>query len=319
MARECFYIIAVILADWTLGDPPKWPHMVRWMGSWIQALEGPMRRIAGDNPAALITAGGLMWLIVAGGWTAIAAIVVWIAREIGAWAEAGVWIVIGFECLAAGQLWREGRGIVAALEAGDLELARKRLGRIVGRDTSVLDEAGISRAVIESLAENLNDAVIAPLFYLAAGGPVGAVLHKASSTMDSMVGYYNDRYRYLGRIPARMDDILAFIPARIAALIMVAGAWALGLDWKGAWRAMVRDHGLHRSPNAGWCEATAAGALGVRLGGPGVYWGRVHTRPWLNPEGTEPSAAHARAMLRLLGLCTALGGLAAAGLVWIIS
>jgi adenosylcobinamide-phosphate synthase len=304
-------LVMALAADALIGDPPAWPHMVRLMGWAVARLEKSLRAALGH---ALGVAGCILVLAVAGG----SALMAWLLLALteSLWAPLA-WLLaalISWQCLAAGQLWREARAVARPLEAGDLDLARGRLAMIVGRDTAALDQAGVRRALIETMAENFNDGVIAPLFYLTIFGPIGAVAYKAINTMDSMVGYKNDRYAQLGWCAARLDDVAGWLPARLSALLLVAAARLAGLDAPGAWRATVRDHGAHTSPNAGWPEAACAGALGIRLGGPSYYHGKLKEKPWLHQEGGQPSAYDVNAAGRLLIMACFLAGLSALAL-----
>lgn len=310
-------ILALALAaDAVIGDPPAWPHLVRLMGKAVDRLEARLRAAL---PGSLELAGLILVLLVVGGsalltWALLAA-----ARE--AW-QPLAWLLalaLSWQCLAAGQLWREARAVARPLEAGDLVLARQRLAMIVGRDTASLDETGVRRALIETMAENLNDGVIAPLFYMTLLGPVGGVAYKAINTLDSMVGYKNQRYAELGRCAARLDDAAGWLPARLSAWLLVAAARLVGLDAAGARRAIRRDHAAHTSPNAGWPEAACAGALGIRLGGPSIYHGQLKDKPWLNQEGRQPASFDVAAASSLLVMACALAGLlalAGAALIW---
>ena len=204
------------------------------------------------------------------------------------------------------------RGLVEAvgrvekqLRMGDLTAARKQLSHIVGRETKSMNEDNILRASLESLAENLCDGVVAPLFYLCLGGVPLAMGYKAVNTLDSMIGYRTERYQYFGRFAARLDDLLNYIPARLTALFIVMAAYLMRLDGGHALRMMRRDHGKHPSPNSGYPEAAFAGALGIRLGGPSVYFGHEIVKPHIGEEKTE---IHMNLLKegRWLGLITAM-------------
>lgn len=302
-------------ADVVLGDPPSWPHLVRFMGLAIAKLEDLFRAVV-KTPAGLRLAGAVMAVIVTGGFYLAA----WLLILLGQWIWPALGFLIGlflsFQCLASGQLWREAKRVAKTLDEGDLPAARSQLAMIVGRDTDSLTAGGVRRALVETVAENLNDGVIAPMLYLVLLGPAGAVAYKAINTMDSMVGYRNERYLYLGMIPARLDDLAGWLPARLTALLMLAASPLLGLDPKGGWRALKQDRGAHKSPNSGWPEATAAGALGIRLGGPNQYFGRTVEKPWINQEGGPASAGDVKACLRLMALTTALAWLL--GSLWLL-
>ncbi|NCO52377.1 MAG: cobalamin biosynthesis protein CobD, partial [Deltaproteobacteria bacterium] len=201
----------------------------------------------------------------------------------------------------------ESQPVIEALQRGELDAARQALAMIVGRDTAQLDAAGILRATVETLAENAADGVIAPLFYLCLGGPVAGLLYKAVNTLDSMIGYKNQRYLHFGRVAARLDDLLNWFPARLTGLLLVAAAWLNGMDGPGAWRMMRRDAKRHLSPNAGWPEAAAAGALGLQLGGDAFYGGDyVEKATFGEPLRPIVIADYGR-MLRLLYTSALLG------------
>lgn len=308
-------IIVAASFDVLFGDPPRWPHLVRWLGKLIEIGERLARRWC-QAQASLLAAGGVIALVAAGG----SGLVAWAAMALlGAlWAPLGwlLGLLLSFQCLAAGQLWREVDLVARALNSGRLALARQRLAMIVGRDTSALDPEGVRRALVETLAENLNDGVVAPLFYLAIGGPAAAVAYKAVNTMDSMLGYRNERYQHLGKIPARLDDVAGWIPARLTALAIIAASPLLGLSPAGAWRSLLAHHGDHLSPNSGWPEAAAAGALDIRLGGPNLYHGLMVSKPWINPGGRAAMDGDVAAGLRLLVIASLLCTLLAALVAW---
>lgn len=308
-------LVLAALADALAGDPPRWPHLVRCMGRVISWLEISLRR-ALATPGGLRLAGLLLVLAVVGGFGLAAWLLLALAASLAAPLGWLLGLALSFECLAAGQLWREARGVSRPLQHGDLELARRRLALIVGRDASRLDQAGLRRALLETVAENLNDGVVAPLFYLVLGGPALAVAYKAVNTLDSMVGYKNQAYADLGLIPARLDDLAGWAPARLTALIMVAACPLLGLDAGQAWRVLRRDHAAHKSPNAGWPEAAAAGALGLRLGGPNYYGGVRVEKPWLNASGRDPVDSDLEFGLRLMQLSTLVAVLLAGLAAW---
>ena len=177
---------------------------------------------------------------------------------------------------------------------------------IVGRDTSVLDAAGVTRAAVETIAENTSDGVIAPMLYTAIGGPVLGFVYKAVNTMDSMLGYKNDKYLYFGRAAARLDDVLNYIPARITGILLVLAAGILRLDMKNAWRIMRRDAAQHPSPNGGFPEAATAGALGIRLGGMNSYFGKPHFRAYMGDPLETLAAPHITGAIRLMYTATVL-------------
>jgi adenosylcobinamide-phosphate synthase len=253
------------LLDLVFGDPRWLPHPIRGIGWLVGTLERVLRKIPYEKLAGCILVG------------AVLIIVSTVVLATPSWADA-YWI---FTCLAVRSLDQESNKVIKALRAGDLEGARALVGNLVGRDTKSLAEADITRAVFETVAENMSDAIVAPLFYLAILGVPGMVAYKAINTMDSMVGYKNDRYIRFGRAAARLDDVANFVPARITAGLIVIGAAIVRLRWRGAIRAVIRDAHLQPSPNAGYPEAALAGALGVQLGGLNSYFGQPVQKPFL--------------------------------------
>ena len=289
---------AAFFLDLLIGDPRRLPHPVVLIGLLIRRLElffvaiFDSRRIAGIFLTAitLTVAGGTTWLLLltAGVFHPVLASIV------------GVWIA--FTTLALHSLHRESREVVLHLEEGNIEEARRSLSLIVGRQTHELDEEGILKACIETVAENTSDAVVAPLFYLFLGGPILAVLFKAASTLDSMVGYKTDRYRELGWASARLDDLLNLIPARLTAVLMALACIPLRLSFIGSVKMILRDSRKTSSPNAGWPEAATAGALGVQLGGPAVYFGQRVEKATLGDPVKKVTLESYRASIRRMYL-----------------
>ncbi len=311
-----FPFLAGYLLDLCLGDPPGWPHPVRWLGRAITFWETRLYQ-----PRVL--AGLFFWLAVAG--TALAAVlaVLVLSGGLGHVAQGAMAAYLVYAGLATRSLHLECRKVEKALAQGNLEEARKNLAMIVGRETAHLEEADIRRATLETLAENLSDGVIAPLLYTLLGGVPGLALYKAANTMDSMVGYKNERYERFGKIAARVDDVLNFLPARLSAWLMCLVAGPANLNRQQAWRILKRDGNKAASPNAGQPEAALAGALGVRLGGPSIYFGRLVDKPYIGDLGPALSARHYRqAVLLLYGVsalmaaCTFLVLLATGAGLW---
>jgi adenosylcobinamide-phosphate synthase len=189
-----------------------------------------------------------------------------------------------FFLLAMTSLRRESTNVARALEQEGLDAGRKAVGRIVGRDTQVLSREGVIRAAVETVAENFSDGVFAPLFYLMIGGAGLGFFYKAINTMDSMVGYKNDRYLYFGRAAARLDDVANYLPSRVSALFLILAAPLVGLDGRGAWKIYRRDRYNHASPNSAQTEAAAAGALHVRLAGDAYYFGKLYKKPYIGDD-----------------------------------
>jgi len=288
-------ILLGFLLDQLLGDPPGWPHPVRWIGKLIEIGEALLRRLLPER-----LAGVMLVLFVVG----IAGVGVWGALELGARAHPyvgfGLSAFLIYLGLATRSLAEHARAVLTPLKEGDLGKARVQLAEIVGRDTQELDEEGVCRAGIETVAENTTDGVVAPLFYAALGGPVALWVYKAINTLDSMVGYRNPRYLRIGWAAARLDDLANFIPARLTLLLMPLASALMGYDGGAAWRIGRRDGRKHPSPNAGLAEAAMAGALHVQLGGPSSYGGVVSDKPRLGDALTPLEPTKLRAAIRVM-------------------
>lgn len=266
-------IYAAFAIDFLVGDPPSMPHPVRAIGAYISWFEKHAQKLAGSEAAK--RAAGVLLLITTVGLSWFAAwYILRLAAKINSYVYLFLNIYIMYTCIAARCLSKEGDGIYKALASGDLDKGRKLLSMIVGRDTESLDESGITRGAVETIAENTSDGVIAPLFYMFIGGAPLAVAYKAVNTLDSMVGYKNERYLHIGWASARFDDIANYIPARLTGLLMAAASILLGLDYRNSWRILRRDSRNHSSPNSGYPESATAGALGVQLGGTNYYFGK---------------------------------------------
>ena len=265
--------------DAALGDPRNMLHMVVVFGKVISFWEKILYNMKNKRVAGLLLV--VLTLLCCG---VPIALVLWLAWRIHPILYAAVGSFLCWQCLAARSLRDESDLVRVPLTEGDLPKAREMVGRIVGRDTDALDEAGVTRAAVETVAENTSDGVIAPIFYIALGGPLGGCLYKAANTMDSMVGYKNDRYIDFGRCAALFDDVVNYIPARLAALELVLAAYLTGMDGKNAWRIWKRDRRNHASPNSAQTESAVAGALGLRLAGDAVYFGKLHKKPYIGDD-----------------------------------
>lgn len=279
-------ILAGYLLDLCLGDPHSMPHPVRAIGNLIVWLEKYLRPAGkkhaterGERRAGVLFV--CLVLLVTG---SVAGGILWISRLGGIWIQTVVEAVMTYYLLAARSLRDESMAVCRKLEAGEIEEARYAVSMIVGRDTKPLSEAGIARAAVETVAENASDGVIAPLFYLAIGGPLLGWLYKAVNTMDSMVGYKNDRYLHFGRAAAKLDDLVNLIPSRLAALLLIVAAYLLRYDGKNAYRIWRRDRRNHKSPNSAQTESACAGALGLRLAGDAWYFGKLVPKPYIGDE-----------------------------------
>lgn len=286
-ADPLILMAAALALDAVIGDPPalynRFPHPVTWIGALIGFLDRAFNRPE-RSPVVAIALGAIslaMVLAVSGaaGWG--------VARVLeGTALGFAVTALLASTLLAQRSLHDHVAAVLRPLRAGDIEGARETVSMIVGRDVRSLDAYGISRAAMESLAENFSDGVVAPLFWGCLLGLPGIVLYKAVNTADSMIGHRSPRYLYFGRAAARLDDVVNLIPARLTGLLI-----ALATLSPAAVRVMARDARRHRSPNGGWPEAALAGALGVSLSGPRSYHGQRTEEPWLNEAGAPPDAA----------------------------
>ena len=276
-------ILLAVLIDLIIGDPRWLPHPVRLIGRGIAALERPLRRVMSSQRAN----GVLLAMIVIGATGGVTFAALRLAAQIDPLAADIVSAVFLYTALSIRDLGKHSLDVYRALKSGNLEDARVKVSRMVGRDTNALDEKGVIRAAVESVAENTVDGIIAPLFFAALFGPVGAMMYKAASTLDSMVGYKNEKYRHFGWASARFDDAANFLPARLSAPLMAIGALLTGNRPLAALRICLRDRKLHASPNSGIPEAAMAGALGVQLGGPLFRKGILTELPTLG-DAMEP-------------------------------
>jgi adenosylcobinamide-phosphate synthase len=273
-------LLVAFLADLALGDPPGMPHPVRFFGFLISKGETLIRKISHSN-RGLLCGGAVLALTL----TSSVAVGTWLLlrllRHASPIAAAVVTLYLAYSTLSVRGLADAGTLVVNYLLKKDLLGARSSLAMIVGRDTETLDEPEILRAITETIAENCSDAVVAPLFYLSLGGVPAALAYKAINTLDSMIGYKNDRYFFFGKFAARVDDVANFLPARLTVLLVAVAAFCLRLGVRDALRVTWRDARLQPSPNSGYPEAAFAGALGVRLGGLNFYAGKPSRKAYL--------------------------------------
>lgn len=276
----CVCLIGMIL-DWIFGDPVWLYHPVRIIGKWISFLEKILRKFAGDqegNEKKLLIAGGILWILVILASAAVPMGILYLAEKFSPCAAFVLECFWCYQLLAARSLGKESKKVYKKLVQDDLSGARLAVSMIVGRDTENLTVEGVTKAAVETVAENTNDGVIAPLIYMLIGGPILGFVYKAVNTMDSMLGYKNEKYLYFGRVEAKMDDVAGFIPARISALLMILASCLLGMDGKNALWIWKRDRRKHASPNAAQTEAVCAGALQVQLAGDAWYFGKKHEK-----------------------------------------
>lgn len=274
------------LIDCIFGDPQGFPHPVRFIGSLISLLEKLLLHEKNPNRLKRLLGGVLVLIVLAvtGGVTfgIVFASYYFEYRYFGTkFISIFVMSLISASCIASRDLMDAAMKVCRPLIRDNIQEARQAVAMIVGRDTEFLDGEGIARAAVETVAENTNDGVIAPIFFLFLGGPVGGMLYKAINTMDSMIGYKNRKYGYFGTAAARLDDIAGFIPARLSALLMVVAAFILRFDSANAWRIFIRDRYKHASPNSAQCESVCAGALELRLAGDAYYSGTLVKKEYI--------------------------------------
>ncbi len=283
---------AAVALDWVIGDPRWLPHPVVGMGRVVATWE---RRFWSPKPAAAWVSGlALTAGFVTGSAAAADRLLALLPPPIAMAAA----LLLGAQTLAARGLAEEATAVLDRLDAGDLEGARRQIARIVGRDVDRLDAQGVLRATAETVAESASDGVVAPLAYLVLGGVPAALAYKAVSTLDSMIGHHGGRYEWFGKVAARVDDLANWLPARLTALALAAAAPAVGLQGRAAFACALHQGRRHQSPNAGYPEAAAAGALGTRLGGPSTYAGEVVEKPWLEGGDRPLTTDGVRRLLR---------------------
>ncbi|MBR6399966.1 MAG: cobalamin biosynthesis protein CobD [Firmicutes bacterium] len=306
------------LLDFVIGDPAWAFHPIRLIGSLISLFEKVCRRIFPKTKAGEIFAGFLLVL-------SVCFITFFTALFISA-AIKNIYIKIAVNSLiccfmlAARSLKQESMRVYDKLKQNDIEGARKAVSMIVGRDTAVLDERGITKAAVETVAENLSDGVIAPMLYMMFFGSAAGVLYKAINTMDSMVGYKNDKYINFGKCAARLDDIVNFIPSRLSALLLILTAPLCGQSAKNALKIFIRDGGKHASPNSARTEAACAGAMGIQLAGDAYYFGKLYKKPFIGDDINEIKPEHIAIANKMMYAAAWLGLVIFAGIgvmIWI--
>lgn len=273
MAVTCAVMLGFAL-DALLGDPKWFPHPVCAVGKLISCMEKLLRRLFPPRKGAMVFAGVVLWIVVCGVSFALPFLVLRFLSRINFWLGFAANSILCWLIFARKSLSEAGQHVYRAVKES-VEEGRKAVAWYVGRDTAELTEEGVIKAAVETIAENLTDGVVSPLIYMLIGGAPLGMLYKAVNTLDSMVGYHNEKYEYLGKFSAKMDDIFNFIPARLSALCIIAGAGMLRLDNRSALRIYRRDRNLHKSPNAGQTESACAGALHIQLGGDASYFGKT--------------------------------------------
>lgn len=304
--------------DLLIGDPQNFPHPVILIGKLITAMEKWARKCFPKTVLGENLAGGILWLVVVAVTTAVPALMLWLCYGIHPYFGLGLESIMCWQILATKSLKDESMKVYYALKTGDLEKSRYAVSMIVGRDTSRLDDKGIARAAVETVAENTSDGIVAPLIFLAIGGAPLGFFYKAVNTMDSMLGYVEQPYKNIGRIPARMDDVMNFLPARISGLLMLAAGWIWKMDVKNGWKIFRRDRYNHASPNSAQTESVCAGLLRLRLAGDAWYHGQLHRKKFIGDDMREIEYEDIPRSCRLLYGTAALALILFAGLKYVI-
>jgi adenosylcobinamide-phosphate synthase len=297
-------IVLAILIDWIIGDPYWFPHPVIYIGKLIAFLEKKGRKLCKTDEAIRVF-GGFIVVSIAFISFIIPFIALMAVKHV-TWLYHIINIIIIWTTIAAKCLGEEAKKVYYALKNDDLEDARIKLSYIVGRDTKSLCDKEIIRADVETIAENAADGVIAPLFYAIIGGAPLAMMYKGINTMDSMLGYLNEKYRYIGFFPAKVDDVFNFIPARLTGLLMCLVAFIVKGNPVESFRIMIRDRKNHKSPNCAYPEGAAAGAMRVQLGGTNTYFGQVMYKPTIGDKKLELSFEHINDCIKLMYAAEAL-------------
>lgn len=291
-------ILAAVLLDWVVGDPYWFPHPVIYIGKVIKILEN-FFRTKFSSEKGLRLAGGLIVIIVAATSFFIPFGVLRLVEKIG-WLHHIINILILWTTLAARSLHKEGIKVYQALKGKNLEDARVKLSYIVGRDTKELSETEIIRADVETIAENTSDGIIAPMFFALIGGAPLAMLYKGINTMDSMLGYLNEKYRFIGYFPAKTDDVFNFVPARLTGIFICLASPIVNGNILRSFKIMFRDRKNHKSPNCGYPEAAAAGAMGIQIGGSNSYFGEIMYKPTIGDKINELKDVHIKDCIKLM-------------------
>ncbi len=280
-------VLAGFCADLLFGDPAVPWHPICLIGRLIAGLERLIRRVFPKTKRGELAGGfveAVLVILISAG---IPALLLAAAYRLSFWLGVAVEAVMCFFLFAVKSLKSESMNVKKALETQGLEAGRTAVSRIVGRDTQSLSEIGVVKAAVETVAENFSDGVFAPMLYLMLGGGVLGFVYKSINTMDSMLGYKNEKYLYFGRFAAKLDDVANYVPSRLAALFLIAASGMAGGDAKGAWRIWRRDRRNHASPNSAQTESAAAGALGVQLAGDACYFGKLYKKPYIGDD-TRP-------------------------------
>ena len=293
-------ILAAFILDCIIGDPQNPLHPMRIIGKGISLCITAYRKAKVKNRVVQFITGAFVSLLIIGLSFTVTFLITRLLYRLNFWVGLSVEVIICYFLIAAKELKDDSMKIQRDLSAGDIEGARKSLSYIVGRDTKNLDKPAMVKAAVETVAENVSDGVIAPLLFILIGGAPLGMAYKAVNTLDSMTGYRNEEFEYFGKFPARLDDVVNFIPSRVSALLMIIGSIFTGMDVKAAVRIYFRDRYNHKSPNSAQTESVCAGALGLRLGGDNYYHGELVHKPTIGDDLNEPVPEHIAAANRLM-------------------
>lgn len=309
-------ILSAFFLDVLLGDHPRLPHPVKLMGKMAAFIE---RRFMPEGKGRhLRFKGAVLTFTITGISVLCALFMLYFSEKLHPFAGSALWVILAYTCLAGGDLRSHANRVRKAAEAGDLKRSRRELSSIVGRDTGNLSKISIIKAAVESIAESSNDGIIAPLFFLVIGGPAAAIGYKAVNTLDSLVGYNNDRYREFGWFAAKADDAANFIPARVTGVLIAVSSFIAGKGFMPSAKTMRRDGRKHPSPNSGIPEAAVAGALGLKLGGPSSYFGIPSRKPYIGEDITPADPSAIKSALYISFISSLLMVLSGTGLRWLI-
>jgi len=299
-------VIAAYILDLIIGDPQGYPHPVRLIGKLISFIERNLRKITKTGRQERIAGYFLCAIVVFTSYIS-GYFIIYMLKEVNVYLGKISEVLLIYTCLATNDLAKSANKVYEPLKRNDLVEARKMLSFIVSRDTENLDLGDIIRGTVETVAENISDGIIAPLFYAFIGGAPLALAYKASSTLDSMVGYKNEKYANIGYASAKLDDILNFLPSRITGLLIVASSFLLGYDYENSFHVLKRDRLKHESPNSAHGEAAIAGALNVELGGLNYYFGKPELKPKLGDGKEALTLEHIKDSIKIMYMTSFLG------------
>ncbi|HEX3021464.1 MAG TPA: adenosylcobinamide-phosphate synthase CbiB [Lachnospiraceae bacterium] len=306
MRYSLYALLIGFVLDLLFGDPHWLYHPIRFIGSFISKMERILRRVFPATSKGELIGGLTLVIIIVSSSTAVPILILHYAYQFNSYFGLGIESVMCYQLLATKSLRVESMKVYHKLKEKDIEGARYAVSMIVGRETKSLDEIGITKAAVETVAENTSDGIIAPLIFMMIGGAPLGFFYKAVNTMDSMIGYKSDRFLYFGRTAARFDDVLNYIPARFSAYMMILSASVLRMNPRNAYRIYKRDRYKHASPNSAQTESVCAGALGVELAGDAYYFGELHRKEYIGDKLRDVTIEDIRLANRLLYTCASL-------------